>query len=103
GSIMTFNAISPLNGGQLNTYYYDAEYPYDLNGALDFVRPATGVSKFPYPQTIGHVEGLLPLFNGMEYSLMLGKTPFGTWVGQLPQDIGAIFPDVSGSMRKVGG
>jgi hypothetical protein len=101
--MQTFNAICPLNGGQLNTYYRDNEYPYDLNGALDYTRPALGVSVFPYPQSIGFIDGLIPQFNQLEFSLMKGKNPYGTWVGDVPQDLSWIFPNMSGGMRKVGG
>lgn len=100
-----FSAFSPLNGGDLSTYYRDNEYPYDLNGALDFTRPATmPPAIMPTIPTIGWVQGLLPLFDKLELSMMFGGQPQGVWVGHVPspQMINDIFPAMSGGLVKMG-
>jgi len=101
----TFSAFSPLAGGTLDTYYRDNEYPYDLNGALDFTRGSVLVAPMPYPPTIGWVQGLLPMQNIIGLGLVTGKTPTGTWVGEVPNNFGmqAIFPNIGGGLRKVNG
>lgn len=98
-----FNAISPLNGGNLDTYSYPTESPYDLDAGLDFTRQATGFSPFPFPVVLGWIDGFIPLQNGLEYSIMLGKTPFGPWSGaqSVPDQIA--FPNIMGSLAKVTG
>jgi hypothetical protein len=106
-----FNAMSSLNGGTLDTYYLDSEYPYDLNGSLDYTRPQSApnaIYGFPNLQSrkmMGSVSGLLPLFNTLEYSMMFGKTPWGTWLGDVPtnQMMQNIFPNIGGGLRKVNG
>jgi hypothetical protein len=98
-----FNAISPLNGGTLGTYYQDRNYPIDLNGAQDYMRPQLGMPVYPFPVVIGSVQGLVPCFDGMVFSTMLGKNPYGPYIGQGPRNLGGIFPDLSGGMAKVGG
>lgn len=98
-----FNAFSPLNGGQLNTYQYPTESPYDLDAGLDYTRPATGITPWPFPVIIGYVDGMIPLQNGLEYSLMLGKVPFGPGTGTQSAPTNVIFPNIMGSLLKVSG
>lgn len=100
---MTFSAISPLNGGNLNTYSYPTESPFDLDAGLDYTRQATGFSPFPFPVLLGWVDGFIPLQNNLEYSLMQGKTPFGPWQGNQSVDINVAFPNIMGSLAKVTG
>lgn len=100
---MLMNAFSPLNGGSLATYNYASESPYDLDAGLDFTRQATGVSTFPFPVVLGWVQGVLPLSNNLEWSIMLGKVPTGPWTGMMPTDLAAIFPNQMGSLMKVSG
>lgn len=98
-----FSAFSPLNGGSLQTYNYASESPFDLDAGLDFTRPATGFSPFPFPVLLGWVEGNIPQTNALELQLMLGKTPSGPWMGAqqgLPE---MVFPNVMGSLSKVTG
>lgn len=101
-----FSVMSPLNGGTLDTWYRDNEYPYDLNGALDYVRPRQmPPAHYPQVPTIGYIQGCTPLMNDLSYSTMYGKTPFGVWVGEVPNELGmmAIFPNIGGGLRKVNG
>jgi hypothetical protein len=104
-----FNAFSPMAGGNLDTYFRKTEYPYDLDASLDYVRPATGISPFPYPLTIGYINGLIPLHNDLQYSMMHGKLPDGPWTGAFPANNNAgnqlqfVFPDMTGGLRKVKG
>lgn len=100
-----FNAISPLNGGDLHDYYNDREYPYDLNGALDFCRPATGVAIFPFPLVVPTVQGLLPIVDRQEYALMMGALPKGPVIDLLynPAAASSTFPAINGGMVKVRG
>ena len=98
-----FNAISPLNGGTLGTYYRDREYPIDLNGAQDYARPQLGMPVFPFPVVIGAVQGLVPCMDALQFSLMLGRNPMGPYIGQGPRNLASVFPDITGSMAKVGG
>lgn len=97
-----FSAFSPLAGGTMDTYLYPNEYPYDLDAGLDFTRPATGAAYFPFPVTIGHIDGLVPQFNRTEFGIMFGKTPFGPAVSQYLDPV-AVFPNVMGSLAKVKG
>lgn len=100
-----FNAMSPLNGGTLDTYFYKTEYPYDLDASLDYTRPALGRAIYPYPLTTGWVSGFCPQFNSQEQALMLGKLPSGPNVNMMYGQIdwAAAFPDLSGGLVKVGG
>lgn len=98
-----FNAISPLNGGNIGDYYKDWQYPLDLNGAQDYTRPQTGFSPFPYPLTVGYVSGLLPLMDAQTYFNMRGDQPFGPFIGAAPANLEAVFPNIQGGLQKVGG
>lgn len=96
-----FSAFTPLAGGTQDTYDYPAEYPYDLDAGLDFTRPATGVSIFPFPATIGHVEGCSPLYDEMNRSIS-GQEINGQIMNILnAQNKAEIFPDIQGGLRKV--
>ncbi|HUW45818.1 MAG TPA: hypothetical protein VMW50_08480 [Dehalococcoidia bacterium] len=98
-----FSAMSPLNGGDFAHYYRDKEFPMDLNGALDFARPAIGIASFPFPIIIGHICGLLPTLNPQEYASMMGNTPGGMPVEFLnhPEYAFMAFPAINGGMVKV--
>ena len=96
-----FSAFTPLAGGTANTYNYGVEYPYDLDASLDYVRLTNTFSPFPYPDTIGHIEGLMPMFDGLVQSMMIGKMPYGGLQGN-DTPLSVVFPDMSGSMIKVG-
>lgn len=98
-----FNAFSPLNGGEFGTYYNDRTYPLDLNGSQDYGRPALTQSPFPYPETLGFVQGLVPQFNGLELQAMWGKKAFGPWMEAPQGSFQLAFPDIQGSMMKVSG
>lgn len=100
-----FNAFSPLAGGQLSTYYYDAEYPYDLNGSLDYTRPQTAFAIMPHPATIGAINGLLPQMTGIQIQqFMGGELPNGPWLGDtVPQSaLLFAFPNIQGGLAKNG-
>lgn len=98
-----FTAFTPLAGGTPDTYNYGVEYPYDLDASLDYMRPATGFSTFPYPQTIGHVLGLCPLFGDLARRLAVpGYVSTSLNILDNP-DLASVFPDISGSLRKVSG
>lgn len=101
-----FNAMSPLNGGDMQTYYRDWEYPYDLNAGLDYVRlPGEAQAFFPFPETIGVINGLAPLLDSFEKSIMLGQTPGSTPVDMLNNQLisNLAFPEISGAMVKITG
>lgn len=98
-----FNAFSPLNGGNLATYGYPTESPFDLDAGLDYVRPKTGDTLFPFPVVTGWIDGYTPLFNKLEYSLMLGKVPAGPWTGEQMTPNNIVFPNIMGSIAKVSG
>lgn len=98
-----FSAFSPLNGGNLGTYQYPSESPFDLDAGLDYTRPATGVSPFPFPVLLGWVDGFIPQQNQIEQSIMKGKTPSGPWTGAAQGDLLVVFPNIMGSMAKVSG
>lgn len=100
---MLFNAFSPLNGGAPSTYGYASESPFDLDAGLDFTRPATGFSPFPFPVLLGWVEGNIPQNNALELSMMRGKTPSGPWMGDNQGLPTLVFPNVMGSLMKVAG
>ena len=97
-----FNAYTPLSGGKQANYYRRKEYPFDFDASLDFTRPATGTDFFPYPPTIGCLQGLLPTIDATEYSLMLGPVPHGPSIDLLYSQAlsGAAFPDINGGMTK---
>ena len=98
-----FNAFSPLNGGNLGTYAYATESPFDLDAGLDFTRQATGFSAFPFPVVLGYVDGFMPLCDTLEYSLMMGRKPFGPWQGDQSATNAVVFPNIMGSLMKVSG
>lgn len=100
---MLLNAISPLNGGNFQDYYKDWNYPVDLNGSLDYMRPQMHMAPMPYPETIGYVQGLLPLMDRLVWHDMKGKTPFGPYIGTVPYSLDAIFPSIGGGLAKSGG
>jgi hypothetical protein len=95
-----FNAFSPLSGGQMAGYYRDKDYPIDLNGALDYMRPASGVSVFPFPTVIGFIEGTLPLFDAQVFSTMWGERPTGPWMGAPQGPLDLAFPNIQGGFSK---
>jgi hypothetical protein len=100
-----FSAFSPLNGGRADTYGYPVEYPYDLDGSLDFMRPATGVTLFPFPGVIGHVEGLCPQYDDMQRAV--SSVQFNSSVLNIlnmsTDQQAIVFPDIMGGLRKVTG
>jgi hypothetical protein len=99
-----FNAFSPLNGGNFNTYNYASESPFDLDAGLDFTRQATGAAIYPFPVLLGYIDGFVPLQNNLEYSIMRGRVPFGPWSGGDQSAPNAmIFPNIMGSLSKVTG
>lgn len=98
-----FNVFSPLNGGKLDTYQYPVEYPFDFDAGLDYTRPATGFSPFPFPLTLGHVDGFVPLFDTAEYQMMLGKNPYGPFIDMQSAPSDVIFPNIMGGLAKVSG
>lgn len=98
-----FNAISPLNGGNVWDYYKDSDYPMDLNGSQDYMRPAKSVSPFPYPLALAYVQGLIPLMDRQTFFNMRGDTPFGPFIGAAPANLEAVFPSITGGLMKVGG
>lgn len=78
-------------------------YPFDLDGALDFTRPATGWTLWPnnatYPNNLGQlaVSGLMPQQDAAVYAQMIARLPWGPTVNAVPEDptkyiIQAIFP-----------
>ena len=101
-----FSAFTPLAGGTLDTYNYGVEYPYDLDASLDFVRPATGVSIFPFPVGIGHAMGVCPLYDELGRYMSSVNV-----VGSVLENImdlsqrnqAIVFPDIMGGLQKVKG
>ena len=96
---MLFNAFSPLAGVTPESMYKDKEYPLDLNGALDFTRPATGAAYYGQRPTIGYIEGLMPLMDVpvLQISAAPG-VPSGLWSSSIatesvPQNFDFIFPN----------
>lgn len=67
-------------------------YPLDLDGSLDYVRPATGWTLWPdcatYPNGygIGNVSGLMPQMDATVYAQMIARLPWGPSVGGVPAD-----------------
>jgi len=98
-----FNAISPLNGGNIDDWYNDRAYPIDLNGGQDYMRPQTGMSPFPYPLMVGAVSGFLSQFNALTLSEMVAKVPYGPWMGDPQGSLSMEFPDITGGLAKVSG
>lgn len=98
-----FNAYSPLNGGNLDTYQYASESPFNLDAGLDFTRPKTGQDYYPFPVVLGWIDGFPPLQNELEYSIMLGRQPFGPWQGDQSAPNSVVFPNLMGSLAKVTG
>lgn len=98
-----FSAFSPLNGGDPGTYGYGVEYPYDLDASLDFMRPATGVSPMPYPEVIGHVEGMSPLYDEMWGAISatsINAQVLNVLAASTRQQ-SLVFPEIQGGLRKV--
>lgn len=85
----------------METYRYPVEHPYDLDAGLDFVRPITGVAHYPYPQTIGHIEGLSPLYD--KIGRYLSSVQINAQVLNIlnNQNLQSVFPDIQGGLRKV--
>jgi alpha-glucuronidase len=102
---MMFSAYTPLAGGRADTYQYPAEYPYDLDAGLDYTRPATGVSLFPFPQVIGYVQGLCPQYDDLSRarsSVELNATVLNI-LNMSSEQQALVFPDLTGGLRKVTG
>lgn len=98
-----FNAMSPLNGGDLNDYYNPRAYPIDLAGGQQYMRPQTGMAVYPYPLAIGMVQGLCSQLNAMAFQLSMGKDSFGPWMGAPQGNLADVFPDITGGLPKVTG
>lgn len=101
-----FSAFSPLNGGTPDTYYYDSEYPYDLDASLDYVRPATGRSIFPFPVTTGSVMGICPAYDELgRYmsSVNVVGSVLENMLDLSQANRSVVFPDLTGGLRKVKG
>lgn len=98
-----FSAFTPLAGGALNTYQYKSESPFDLDAGLDYTRESNTFSPMPFPVVLGWVEGFAPLHNNLEWSIMLGKLPYGPWQGQQSAPVQMVFPNIMGSLVKVSG
>jgi hypothetical protein len=102
---MLFSAYTPLAGGQPDTYTRPVEYPYDLDAGLEYTRPATGVSVFPFPPVIGYVEGLCPQYDDLSRarsSVQLNATILNM-MALSPEQRAQVFPDIMGGLRKVTG
>ena len=104
-----FSAFTPLAGGQVADLVTEMGYPLDLGRGLDFTRFGTGVSKWPMPLVLGHVDGFCPQFNAQEwYRIKDNKTPYGPWTGGgisvgAGDEYARMFPNIQGSMQKVTG
>lgn len=104
-----FSVFSPLNGGTQDTYYYPNEYPYDLDAGLDYTRPATGRSIFPFPVGIGSVMGICPCYDELnrtiltESNVAINGTVFTNITGLGSDNRSIVFPDLMGGLRKVKG
>lgn len=101
-----FNAFSPLAGGNdFGVFNRAPESPIRSRGE-DFTRPLHAHAIYPFPVVIGYVSGFAPQFNEMEFALMKGKTPYGSWVGAHPftdAQLSFVFPDMQGGFQKVRG
>lgn len=97
-----FNAFTPFAGGQLSTYDYASESPFDLDAGLDFTRPQRTYASKPTPPTVGWIDGFLPLLDTVEYSMMRGKVPSGPYMG-VTTDFVPIFPSITGGLAKTTG
>lgn len=88
-------------------------YPFDLDGSLDFVRPAKGLAYYPDPATypnkrgIGCVSGLMPQQDKFVWAQLIARIPAGPTVDHVPanpmQYIGQVtFPQLQqvGSMNQ---
>lgn len=100
-----FSAYTPMAGGQVSQREFSRKPVFDTVAELNFSRLPSYQATHPYPQVIGFVQGLLPLANEQEYAMMLGRTPFGPWMGPdntMPQ-LSAVFPNIQGGLPKVTG
>lgn len=98
-----FSAFSPLNGGTFDTYGYPNEFPYDLDAGLDYTRFTGTYSPMPFPQSIGYIDGLVPLLDTLRNNLAQVHAPNGPFVGAVGIPIEMIFPNNMGSLIKVTG
>lgn len=68
-------------------------YPYDLDGALRFVRPRTGIDVFPSHNNagsmaqLGQVSGLLPMQDARVWAQGFGRMPSGPIVSAIPDNL----------------
>ena len=68
-------------------------YPFDLDGSLRFVRPKTGIDKWPTHSNIdnfaklGLVSGFLPQLNGLVWAQAYGAIPFGPIMSAFPENL----------------
>lgn len=98
-----FSAFSPLNGGNLQTYQYATESPFDLDAGLDYTRLPSAFAPFPFPVVLGFAEGFAPLVDNLMLQTMRGREAFGPWSGQVAAPAAMQFPNLMGSLAKVGG
>lgn len=100
------NFSNPLAGGNdLGVFARGAESPFKTRGE-DFTRPQHGYTLFPFPVVLGAICGFSPQFNDLEFSMMRGRLPFGSWVGAHPataEQQSFVFPDLMGGLQKVKG
>ena len=98
-----FSAYSPLAGGNISDLLHASESPFDLDAGLKYTRPHGANGPWPHPDVIGHVSGILPLFDALVYASASHKVAFGPWTGTQVTDLNSVFPDFRGGLPKVAG
>lgn len=100
------SVFSPLAGGNdFGAFDRAPESPLRARGE-DFTRPQHAFSLMPFPVVLGYVSGFAAQQNALEFQMMRGKTPFGSWVGahpETPEQLSFVFPDLMGGLQKVKG
>ena len=98
------NIFTPLAGGLLSDMFDPTGYPLKFYGEA-YTRPSGTNGPHPYPNSIGYIQGFVPLMDAVEFGMWKGPVPMGPEMNSMDSQVilAAMFPDMSGGLRKVTG
>lgn len=76
---LPWTAFALVPGGFIPPRASASGYPLDLDGSLRYTRPPTGSYPQSFRPTLGYVQGLLPMQDGLVRQGMYSKNPQGPW------------------------
>lgn len=101
---MAYDAFSPLAGGTLADMYDPFAYQFKFYGE-NYTRRGGPNGPFPYPSEIGHINGVVPLMDALEFGTMLGPVVNGPdlFLMQSQRALRIAFPGITGGLSKTTG